>query len=68
MGNKKHVKVFIHDLWWTDLLKVRVRVPKKYRYFKSLRTAYTDGVADGVAASLNALEAETSATVTLEDR
>lgn len=50
------VRVYIHDLWWVDKLKVLVPYPKGVRKSKKLRRVFADGVAAGVVASLNSLE------------
>ncbi len=60
---RKRIKVHIHNLWWTDLLTVPVKVPSKYRFRKRFRKAWSDGVAQGVAAALSALEVKSDATV-----
>lgn len=61
--HKKTMKVTIHNLWWTDKLVVRVPVPDKYRFRGRFRQAYSDGVGQGVAAALQALEVKSDAQV-----
>ena len=47
--------VTIWGLPWTAVLQIAVRIPKKYTR-KRERNAYRDGVAEGVAKTLNGLE------------
>ena len=63
---KGKVRVFMHDLWWVDKLKVLVPYPRK-GMTKRERRLFADGVAAGVVASLNALEVEARAKVIGDD-
>lgn len=65
--HKKHIKVYIHDLWWTDLVTVKVKVPKRFRWRGRFRAAWAAGVAAGVAASLSTLEVKSSSALPQED-
>ena len=50
------MKVHIHELYDVpNPAVVKVKVPKKFRYPKFLRRAYSQGVGDGVAAALTTL-------------
>jgi hypothetical protein len=57
--HRKRVRVFIWQLYWMPEgkpLKVKGRIPKRYRFNKRMRTAYRDGVGAGVALALTAME------------
>ena len=58
---KKHMRNRIRGLWWTDLLVLKVKYPKRWRYSRSHRQAFSDGVAQGVRAMLNNLEVASDA-------
>lgn len=58
---KKHMRNRIHGLWWTNLLTLKVKYPKRWRYSRSHRQAFSDGVAAGVTAMLNNMEVASDA-------